>query len=123
MCLAIGCGSTADGAAAIQWPCNGRAEQLWFVGGPNPGSIVNYNSGQCLAISGGSPTPGAKAIQWPCNGGAELDRWFVRSCTERDAEFVSMDSANHGVAAATCGSCAWPAVEPPVTMTIILMGP
>jgi hypothetical protein len=28
-CLAIGGGSQARGAAVIQWPCNGQAEQKW----------------------------------------------------------------------------------------------
>jgi hypothetical protein len=30
-CLAIGSGSTADNAAAIQWNCNGGLEQMWNI--------------------------------------------------------------------------------------------
>jgi alcohol dehydrogenase class IV len=75
MCLAIGGGNAYAGATAIQWPCNGQAEQLWYVNG-SAWSPIRYDSEFCLAIGGGSTVSGAKAILWPCNGGPE-QLWYV----------------------------------------------
>jgi len=74
-CLAIGGGNAYPGATAIQWTCNGRAEQTWYVDG-HAWSPIYYNSELCIAIGGGSLVRGAKAILWPCNGGRE-QLWYV----------------------------------------------
>jgi hypothetical protein len=77
LCLAIGGGSKANGAHAIQWTCGGvsHLEQAWQVGtGTGPVEIRNVNSGQCLAIGGGSKEDGAHALQWPCGGPTHLEQ-------------------------------------------------
>lgn len=77
LCLSVaGGGSTANGAKAIQWTCNGGGEQAWAWSGHR---LVNYKSGKCLSVSGGGSTAnGAELVQWTCNGGAEQD-WYPSS--------------------------------------------
>ena len=75
LCLAIGGGNAYAGATAIQWTCNGGAEQSWYVNG-SAWSPIRFNSELCLAIGGRSTANGAKAILWPCNGGPE-QLWYV----------------------------------------------
>jgi hypothetical protein len=63
-CLAIGQGSTALGAKAIQWECNRSEEQRWKRDSQQ--RLRNMNSDFCLAIPGASETNGVQAIQWTC---------------------------------------------------------
>ena len=69
-CLSIdNGGSTANGAHAIQWTCNGGPEQNWDEDG---GYLVNGKSNKVLSIEdGGSTVAGKHAIQWSANGGSE----------------------------------------------------
>ena len=80
MCAAIGGGSTAPAARAIQWHCRtGGEEQRWDLHLLHDGwKIVNRNSGFCLAIGGGSTLPGRDVIQWPCEDRGEHreQRWL-----------------------------------------------
>lgn len=58
--------STANGTAAIQWPTNGNANQIWQLV-PNPdGSfkLINQNSGNVLDNPGSSTTDGTQMDQW-----------------------------------------------------------
>ncbi|MGW4887047.1 RICIN domain-containing protein [Streptomyces murinus] len=75
-CLSIADGgSTANGANAIIYDCNGSAEQYWDYRGTS--EIVNSKSGKCLSTaSGGGTDNGTEVIQWTCNGGAE-QQWGI----------------------------------------------
>jgi ricin-type beta-trefoil lectin protein/trypsin len=70
LCLAIGSGSTADKAPAIQWTCGDttHAEQQWSVDVDASGAtrLRNKTSGKCLDIIDGSKTVGAELVQLPC---------------------------------------------------------
>ncbi|MEU6535140.1 RICIN domain-containing protein [Streptomyces sp. NPDC047000] len=86
-CLSIGSGgSTADGANAVIYDCNGGAEQYWTY--YTSGELVNAKSGKCLSLaSGGGTANGTEAIQWTCNGGAE-QAWSYSGA----GEFVNLKS-------------------------------
>ncbi|GAA3654853.1 hypothetical protein GCM10022224_017340 [Nonomuraea antimicrobica] len=90
-CLAIAEGSTANGARAIQWTCNGKAEQRWHW---SNGRLVNEKSGKCLAIGNDSEAAGAPAIQWTCGPGLE-QRWYEWS--QGPKEGWSFENANSGL--------------------------
>jgi hypothetical protein len=81
-CLAIGSGSTANGAGAITWACDNGPEQTWVMVPEGSDGLtfemVNLNSGKCLAIGGAQKNNGAWAIQWTCAGSAE-QLWRVIS--------------------------------------------
>ncbi|HEX2043684.1 MAG TPA: RICIN domain-containing protein [Acidimicrobiales bacterium] len=64
--------SMTPGAAVIQWPGHGGANQKWnlvLLGG-DAYRIVAVHSGQVLDVAGDSTAPGAPVIQWPWHGGA-----------------------------------------------------
>ena len=75
-CLGIQNASTIEGAGAIQWNCDGFADQDWRTT-ENPvgeyDQYVNANSGQCLGIQGASTIEGANVIQWNCDGFLDQD--------------------------------------------------
>jgi hypothetical protein len=64
--------STSDGAAIIQWPATGGANQTWNLRAShgNVFSLASAKSGKCLDVSGASTSTGAALIQWPCSGAA-----------------------------------------------------
>ena len=68
-CIDISGGSTAAGAAAIQWHCNFGSNEEWTVQ-PYNGSfrVVVQKSGDCLVVSGASTAAGAALVQEPCTG-------------------------------------------------------
>ncbi|WP_405015024.1 RICIN domain-containing protein [Kitasatospora sp. NBC_01539] len=74
----VGNGSTADGAAVIQWTATGAANQTWAFRQAygNVYSLVGAHSGKCLDVSGASTAPGAAVVQWPCSGAAN-QLWAV----------------------------------------------
>ncbi|MFF1301879.1 RICIN domain-containing protein [Streptomyces sp. NPDC058307] len=55
-CLEIPGGSTADGATADQWTCEGGTHQLWRKRAAIGGYVTstNVNSGLCLQVAGAS---------------------------------------------------------------------
>jgi hypothetical protein len=71
LCLAIGGASTAEGAAAIQWNCNGvnAGEQMWsiYTGTTGTTHLRNKSTGKCLDIGDGSKTVGAALTQQTCS--------------------------------------------------------
>jgi galactose oxidase len=69
-CLDINGGSTAAGAAAIQWPCSQAANQQWTVQPYSTGAfrIIEQQTGDCLVVSGASKSAGAAIVQEPCTG-------------------------------------------------------
>ena len=70
----------ADDAPAVQWPCDGSANQSWTVGSPYPNSdyvqIVN-GDGQCLGVLGGSTDEGASVYGWTCLGTSHPDQYWT----------------------------------------------
>lgn len=82
--LCLGIAGDKNDADAVQWDCNGHADQIWHWGSQNssyPGwyQLVNEN-GSCLGVAGGSLTEGAQVVGWTCLGSSHLDQyWFVES--------------------------------------------
>jgi endoglucanase len=68
--LDVNGGSTADGAAVVQWPYTGGYNQQWELinVGRNNYELINRNSGKPLEISGWSTADGALAQQWTYTG-------------------------------------------------------
>ncbi len=81
LCLEIRGDSTANGATANQWSCNGSATQAWISGSNSYGyTFTNANSSKCLEIRGDSTANGATANQWACNGSrTQAWYWYGRS--------------------------------------------
>jgi hypothetical protein len=69
MCLQPDKGSTSQGTAIVQQPCNGSLEQQWSTANGSSGSavhIVNAASKLCLDARGGA-TSGTPIQQWTCD--------------------------------------------------------
>lgn len=64
-CLAIGSSSKVVGAAAIQWTCTGKNDQIWIWDSIN--RLRNVNSDLCLAVPNSSTANGTKLVQWTCS--------------------------------------------------------
>ncbi|MFC6090150.1 carbohydrate-binding protein [Saccharothrix lopnurensis] len=62
-CVDVNAGSTADGAKAQLWTCNGGANQRWTVGGTTLRALD-----RCLDAAGSAD--GSVVRLWTCNGGA-----------------------------------------------------
>lgn len=69
-------GSTADGAAIIQWPASGAANQRWRTADAGGGTftLVSMSSGKCMDVADASAGSGAAVIQWACHGG-DNQKW------------------------------------------------
>ncbi|MFC9856153.1 MULTISPECIES: RICIN domain-containing protein [unclassified Streptomyces] len=82
LCLEIRGDSTANGATANQWECNGSDTQKWALTSINQWdyTIENKNSGKCLEIRGDSTANGATANQWECNG-STTQQWELQVTT------------------------------------------
>lgn len=80
-CLGITGGSTALGARAVIWSCDGTANQRWgpILNSDGTFTFKNYSSGLCLGVSGGSLTPGTGVVQYLCNGSYDQKwQWSLR---------------------------------------------
>ena len=73
-CLSVTGGSTAPGAAADIYTCNGSGSENWTV--ESGGAIVGGLSGDCLQVAGGSTSSYAGVDIEPCNGAAD-QQWTV----------------------------------------------
>lgn len=85
-CMQVSGASQSSGAAVIQSPCSGAADQLWsLVPYQSYYHIVVQHSGLCLNVNAGSATAGGKLagaalIQWTCQtNGKTNDQWSVVS--------------------------------------------
>ena len=88
-------GSTAGGAAVIQWPYQGTANELWtFV--PTSGGyyqIKSVNSGLVLNVKDASVRYGAPVIQWPGEGMIPgNDEWKPIQNTDGTYSFYNLNS-------------------------------
>jgi microsomal dipeptidase-like Zn-dependent dipeptidase len=76
-CMDVDHASTSDGAAVLQFSCNGGANQMWQLRASGSAwEVVSANSGKCLDVSGASTAAGAGVVQWTCNGGNN-QRWMA----------------------------------------------
>ena len=73
-CLSVTGASTAPGAAAEIYTCNGSASENWTL--ETDGAIVGGPSGDCLQVAGGSTSDYAGVDIEPCNGSAG-QQWTV----------------------------------------------
>ncbi|WP_345186162.1 RICIN domain-containing protein [Microbacterium panaciterrae] len=82
--LAIGGGSTADGAAAIQWSATGGVERKWVIARQPDAyfTITNVNSGKVLGIAGAATANGAVAQQQTPIAGSSTQEWSVVKGTD-----------------------------------------
>jgi hypothetical protein len=92
-CLAVSAGSTTSGANALQWNCNGGAEQDWRLRARSDGKyeIRNDHSKMCLAFAAGSKENSAQAIQWPCNDATLDQTWLL---TKAANGYTQLKNAN-----------------------------
>jgi Ricin-type beta-trefoil lectin domain/Glycosyl hydrolase family 79 C-terminal beta domain len=75
-CLSVTGGSTADGATAEIYTCNGSGSENWTV---NPsGTIVGGLSGECLEVTGSSTANYAGVDIATCDGAANQE-WTVNT--------------------------------------------
>jgi hypothetical protein len=73
-CLSVTGASTAPGAAAEIYTCNGSGSENWTL--EPDGEIVGGLSGDCLQVAGGSTSVYAGVDIEPCNGAAD-QQWAV----------------------------------------------
>ena len=75
-CLSVTGGSTADGATADIYDCNGSPSENWTV--ESNGTIVGGLSGECLEVAGGSTANYAGVDIGTCDGAAS-QQWTVEA--------------------------------------------
>ncbi len=79
LCLAIGSGSTTEGAQAIQWTCGDttHGEQEWSVDTTTAGvtRLFNRTTGKCLDIADGSKAVGVALTQQTCSATDAGQSW------------------------------------------------
>jgi hypothetical protein len=105
--LCLGISGGRNDAPAVQWGCNGHADQSWHWGSQNssfPGwfQLVNGN-GSCLGISGGSLNQGAQAVGWSCLGSGHFDQYWApvnASCSG----YVPLANLNSGYVLGVAGN-------------------
>jgi len=77
-CLDVSGASTADGAAVIQYTCNGATNQQFTLnpvtalGNSHDYQLVAVHSGKCVDVSNVSTTAGALIHQWTCDAASVL---------------------------------------------------
>jgi Ricin-type beta-trefoil lectin domain-like len=87
MCLQPVNGSSANGAAIVQVPCNGSAVQFWAMQFHSSGflnnrtwyQLINQSNHLCLDARGGAVN-GTPIQQWPCSG-ISNENWSTTNCT------------------------------------------
>lgn len=90
-CLGTQNGGTANGTAAIIWPCNGNPDQQWIVedrGSSGTYEIVNVGSGKCLGNWYNTNQQQDTLIIWSCNNNAD-QTWTVTGEYGTTASLVS----------------------------------
>jgi hypothetical protein len=88
--------SLAPGAAVIQWPANGGANQRWTLVplGGDVYRIVAVHSGLVLDVANESTSPGALIIQWPWHGGTN-QQWRVVQLPGSDRYQITSVKSGH----------------------------
>ena len=76
LCLSVTGASTAPGATADLYTCNGSVSENWTVN--SSGTITGNNSGLCLSVSGNSSALKSTADINTCDGD-DYEKWTVES--------------------------------------------
>ncbi|MDQ6928041.1 MAG: RICIN domain-containing protein [Actinomycetota bacterium] len=86
-------GSTANGAAAVQWSPNASPNQMWRfeLVTADTYRIASASTGKVLDVANGSTADGSQIIQWPWNGGAN-QQWRFQPVGENRFNIVSVAS-------------------------------
>jgi hypothetical protein len=79
--LCLGISGDKNDSNAVQWGCNGHADQTWHWGSQNPSypgwyQLINAN-GSCLGVLSGSTSQGAQIVGWSCLGSGHLDQYWT----------------------------------------------
>lgn len=78
LCMDVFGGSTADGAAVIQWTCHTGTNQMWAVYPATGGyRFIARHSGMCLDVAGGGTANLANVVQTVCNETSKSQIWDV----------------------------------------------
>ncbi|MFD5697077.1 RICIN domain-containing protein [Streptomyces lasiicapitis] len=104
-CLEIADSSSANGARAQQWSCNGQDAARWRMSWVNSERVyfklVNKATGKCLEIENSSKANGARAQQWACKSGVQGQIWgrgsngrLVNAASGKDLEIENSSKAN-----------------------------
>ncbi|WP_406154635.1 family 43 glycosylhydrolase [Streptomyces sp. NBC_00882] len=85
--------STADGAAVIQWPDNGKPNQHWAFQSTGDGyhTITCLHSGKALDVAGSSTADGARVVQATADGRTS-QQWQLRPQTGGEFTLVNRNS-------------------------------
>jgi hypothetical protein len=100
-------GSTADGAAVIQWTATGGGNQTWTltrVTG-NVYTLTGTGSAKCLEVPDNSTAQGTRLDIWTCNGGAN-QQWALTatgSYTSAGSASYTLVNVNSGLVADVVG--------------------
>ncbi|MGN5636110.1 RICIN domain-containing protein [Streptomyces sp. AC154] len=72
--------ATADGAAVVQWPATGGANQQWALHRVRGDvyTLVGADSGKCLEVPGKSTAQGARLDVWTCDDGTN-QQWALQA--------------------------------------------
>jgi galactose oxidase len=104
-CLDIYGGSTAAGAAAIQWPCNQAKNEQWTVQlySANAFRIIEQATGDCLVVPGASLNAGVELVQEPCTG-VKSELWSFTPVTTTTGTSFQVVNANSGQCMSVSGN-------------------
>jgi hypothetical protein len=72
-------GTHTDGAAAVQYSCDGSLNQTWYLSSLSIYGDYLVNSGDrwCLTNKGGAESNGNIQTMWPCPGGAVYQELYA----------------------------------------------
>jgi hypothetical protein len=92
LCLAIYLGTRADGAPAVQVPCddNRPGARQWYHSGFH---YINASTTRCLAIADSSAANDAVAVQRTCSYFAASQNWYEIDISQFD-DWVHLENAN-----------------------------
>ena len=101
-CLDVFDASAGDGAAVIQWRCNGSASQQWRPEAVTDGAfrLVARHSGMVLDVSGAVIDDGAPAIQYSWHGG-DNQLWTLEAASD---DYVRVVAGHSGKALDVAGA-------------------
>ncbi|MFC4059368.1 pectate lyase, partial [Planomonospora corallina] len=93
LCLDVNAKSTADGAALVQYACNGGANQTWKLANVSGGqSLTAAHSGKCAGISGDSTSAGKAVVQQTCSANS-FQAWKLEAVSGSVYRVVNAGSA------------------------------
>ncbi|MEU1802946.1 RICIN domain-containing protein [Streptomyces sp. NPDC019937] len=93
-CADVVSAAQTDGAAVVQYTCNGGGNQLFWSRSAGGGyvQLVARHSSQCLTVAGGSTADGAAVVQSACGTGAN-QQW---QATDTGGGYVRLTARSSG---------------------------